>query len=745
MATIHVGVNHARWDSGLDQMGTSVSAWSRTASLAAAAVAAAFGRAMGQGISMAADLDDQLRTTQNLTGFSKIAFEELGDAVDDLSSSLGFDADMLALASERVHTLGVAVGDIDDRLLLASKVATAYGGDVGELAFSITQLANEFDTSAESIVAWGQAGGRIASRDLTALLQSMPDLISLAQTANLQFSDLIVTFGGMTRGAGSPQKAVTQLNALLAELVNTTKKGGQAVEQVFGKSFSDLAAEGKTLGEIIDGLLGRFGTAGVQGLFLSNIEALKGFGLLNNNLNLINSTLASSQRELMAEFEQAYANKAESFKTLTRRIRESANSLKRSLVDIQPGSPLYEALERLITILNDEKMATAMQDLAGALISSLTVFSALTSGLVKLGTANVPGTNLSSLDLLLAGSIVSRGRAVGNRVSGFGASSGGASSASRGLAAGFAANTLRSGARLAGAATGYGAIAFGADFVLEQLTGFSVLDEGLKAAGKGLKSLFEDDPGELAKSVKDVTEPVVRTIKELEKEAKKVRENYAQRGVGGNQDDSSWQARQQALIDATQRGQIEAERGLLTAKIRDELPDSVSLIGKSVEDAVDLLARNVNEETFNSIISSIGGSVSEDFADYQMELGKMFANYFGGGGQVGEDVIPPTQEALDALHQSALDAVATRSAEQIAREYQSIYNQATVELHQQGMFDRLDELIRVEKEAARVDGYNLEELKEMKELTEDLVGNTAPAQERASSTTAFIYSPFGRS
>ena len=94
MATIHVGVNHARWDSGLDQMGTSVSAWSRTTSLAAAAVAAAFGRAMGQGISMAADLDDQLRTTQNLTGFSKIAFEELGDAVDELSSSLGFDADM---------------------------------------------------------------------------------------------------------------------------------------------------------------------------------------------------------------------------------------------------------------------------------------------------------------------------------------------------------------------------------------------------------------------------------------------------------------------------------------------------------------------------------------------------------------------------------------------------------------------------------------------------------------------------
>ena len=68
----------------------------------------------------------------------------------------------LALASERVHTLGVAVDDIDDRLLLASKVATAYGGNVGELAFSITQLANEFDTSAESIVAWGQAGGRIS-------------------------------------------------------------------------------------------------------------------------------------------------------------------------------------------------------------------------------------------------------------------------------------------------------------------------------------------------------------------------------------------------------------------------------------------------------------------------------------------------------------------------------------------------------------------------------------------------------
>ena len=433
--------------------------------------------------------------------------------------------------------------------------------------------------------------------------------------------------------------------------MNTTKKGGQAVEQVFGKSFSDLAAEGKTLGEVIDGLLGRFGTAGVQGLFLSNIEALKGFGLLNNNLNLINSTLASNQQELMSEFEQAYANKAESFKTLTRRIKESANSLKRSLVDIQPGSPLYEALERLITILNDEKLATAMQDLAGALINSLSVFSGLTASLVKLGVSNVPGTNLSALDLLLVSGGISRGRALGNRIGGFGASSAGASSASRGLAAGFAANTLRSGARLAGAATGYGAIAFGADFVLEQLTGFSVLDEGLKAAGKGLKSLFEDDPGELAKSVKDVTEPMVKTVKELEKEAKKVRENYEKRGVGGNQDDTSWQARQQALIDATQRGQIEAERGLLTAKIRDELPDSVSLIGKSVEEAVDLLARNVNEETFNSIIRSIGGSVSEDFADYQMELGKMFANYFGGGGQVGEDVIPPTQEALDALHQ----------------------------------------------------------------------------------------------
>ena len=92
-----------------------------------------------------------------------------------------------------------------------------------------------------------------------------------------------------------------------------------------------------------------------------------------------------------------------------------------------------------------------------------------------------------------------------------------------------------------------------------------------------------------------------------------------------------------------------------------------------------------------------------------------------------------------------MDAVATRSAEQIAREYQSVYNQATVELYQQGMFDRLDELIRVEQEAARTDGYSLEELKELKDLTGEVVDNTQPAQERASSSTAFIYSPFGRS
>ena len=407
-ATVHIGANVQQYAAGMRQIQNSTNTFSRTAQVAVAAIGTAFVASIGQGISKASELDAQLRRTQNLTGFSNSEFAKLKESVDKVSVAYGQNAQQLALASERVHTLGVEVQNIEGYLESASQVSVAYGGSVDQLAFSMAQLGNEFGVTKEEIIAFGQAGGRIASRDLATLLTLMPDLIGFAKVAGLEYKDIVVTFGGLTRAAGSPERAVTQLNAVLGELVDTSKQAGAEVEKVFGRDFRQLVAEGKTLGQILEGLRDEIGEQSVLDLFFGRREGLRGVSGILNNLDLINDTLIADQASLLTEFDTAVANSASSFETQTQRFTAAIDSFQRGLVDVDPGSPLYQVLDRLIDLLTSEGLVGTFQGLAEALIGVVQPFSELSLGLLGFATANVPGTDLSIVDLAAAG-FVTRG------------------------------------------------------------------------------------------------------------------------------------------------------------------------------------------------------------------------------------------------------------------------------------------------------------------------------------------------
>ena len=288
-------------------------------------------------ISAGSEYESAFAQVETIMDSSVVSTEDMSNAIQDLSSSMGISASEL---SNTVYNAISATGDTANAVSLAgqaSKLATAGFTDTGSALSVLTTAMNAYGLSAEeasnisdSLIAVQNLGVTTVSE----LSASMGKAIASASAYNVNLSNLESAYVSLTKGGINTAESTTYISSMLKELGSDGSKVSDIIMEETGKSFADLMNEGKTLGDVL-GVLNESVDGDATALMnlwssaeagkASNAILTQGLDQFNDNLKSISESAGITQTayETMAD---TLEHKTDVFKTLGTNLLTSVYS-----------------------------------------------------------------------------------------------------------------------------------------------------------------------------------------------------------------------------------------------------------------------------------------------------------------------------------------------------------------------------------------------------------------------------------
>lgn len=294
----------------------------------------------------AASFETSIAKVSTLADTSKVPMDQLKASLLSLSSETGASVEGLAEAAYQALSAGVDTANVVDFVATATKLSTA----------GFTESATAVDVLTTALNAYGLGGEeveRVASmlvktQDLgktsvDELAGSMGRVIPVAAAYGVGLDQLSTAYALITASGTNTAIATTNLAAMLNELASDSSDVAAIIEDETGKSFADLMAEGKNLGDIMailsDSVDGN--STAFSNLWSSSTAGQSALTLLNSGAEKFNSTLGQMQNSSGA-VERNFGIMADTTEHAQQRMTTAANNLK-----IAIGDQLTPALDKM--------------------------------------------------------------------------------------------------------------------------------------------------------------------------------------------------------------------------------------------------------------------------------------------------------------------------------------------------------------------------------------------------------------
>lgn len=291
-------------------------------------------------VNIGAAFETSLAKVGTIADAGKLSVEDLSRQVLATSTDMGIAAADIAEAAYQAISAGQ---DTTDAVAFAGKAAklAAAGFTSSSAAVDIlTTALNAYGMSADQadhvsdVLLTTQNLGKTSVDELAS---SMGRVIPLAAAYNVSVENLSGTLAVMTANGIATAEATTYTKSMLNELGSAGSKVGKILQAETGKSFAQLNAEGKSLGDVLQILYDSVGgnSTAFAGLW-SSVEAGTGaLSLANSGADRFNAVLDQMQHSTGAT-EAAYA-------TMTDTLQHRVDSLQTAAQNL--GITLYEQLE----------------------------------------------------------------------------------------------------------------------------------------------------------------------------------------------------------------------------------------------------------------------------------------------------------------------------------------------------------------------------------------------------------------
>lgn len=325
--------------------------------------------------------ETSLAKVGTIADLGTLSIQQLGSQITDMSNTMGIAATDIAEATYQAISAGQDTANAVEFAGQAAKLATAGFTSTTSAVDILTTALNAYGLSADQathvsdVLLTTQNLGKTSVDELSS---SMGKVIPLAAAYNVSVENLSSGLAVMTANGIATAEATTYTKSMLNELGDTGSSVGKILQQQTGKSFAQLSANGKSLGDVLQVLYDSVGDDGTAfaGLW-SSVEAGTGaLSLVSGGADKFNGVLAQMVDSAGAT-ETAYATMTDTFQHSMDSLQTTAGNFSIVLFDsLEPG--LTQAAQwgtdclSTLTEALTEGGPEAMLDAASAILENLT-------------------------------------------------------------------------------------------------------------------------------------------------------------------------------------------------------------------------------------------------------------------------------------------------------------------------------------------------------------------------------------
>jgi len=326
---------------------------------------------------------------------SKLSTQQLSDQITAMSGQMGVAATDIAEATYQAISAGqdtanaVAFAGQASKLAAAGFTSSSSAVDILTTALNAYGLSADQATHVSDVLLTTQNLGKTSVDELSS---SMGKVIPLAAAYGVTVENLSSGLAVMTANGIATAEATTYTKSMLNELGDAGSTVGKILQKQTGKSFAQLNAEGKSLGDVLQILYKSVGgsSTAFAGLW-SSVEAGTGaLSLASGGAEHFNDVLSQMQNSAGAT-ETAYETMTDTFQHKVETMQTAAqnfsitlyDSLEPTLGDVaQWGTDCISTLTTALSEGGPEAMLAA----AGEIISDLAAgIAAQLPGLMQTG------------------------------------------------------------------------------------------------------------------------------------------------------------------------------------------------------------------------------------------------------------------------------------------------------------------------------------------------------------------------
>lgn len=347
-------------------------------------VAAGIGKMLQSAFTGGTAFESAMAKVGTIADTAKVPLESLSSQVLQVSGDMHIGANEIAEAAYQTISAGQDAGN-----------AVAFAGQASMLATAgFTSSASAVDILTTALNAYGKGAdeaGHVSDVLLTTqnlgktsvdeLAGSMGRVIPLAAAYNVSLENLSSGLAIMTANGIATAEASTYTKSMLNELGDTGSTVGKILKQQTGKSFAELNADGKSLGDVLQVLYDSVGGNATKfaGLW-SSVEAGTGaLSLASSGADKFNGVLQQMQADSGAT-QTAYDTMTDTMAYKLDGVKTNAQNLGTALFDAVSGR-LGEAVTLAGGYLQTLSESVQQNGIAGLAQGLAAVFADLTTNI----------------------------------------------------------------------------------------------------------------------------------------------------------------------------------------------------------------------------------------------------------------------------------------------------------------------------------------------------------------------------
>jgi len=295
---------------------------------------------------MSMDFEDSLAKVSTIADTTQVPMVDLRKEILKLSNDTGIASSEIANNVYDAISAGQKTGDAVNFVSNSTKLAKAGFAEAGQSLDLLTTIMNAYEMEASEVTKVSdvlintQNLGKVTVGELSA---SMGKVIPTAKAFGVNLEQVAAGYAIMTAKGIKSAETTTYMASMFNELGKSGTKASDVVKEVGGKSFQELIASGKSVGDVL-AMMDQYAKKNSLSLadLFGSAEAGKAALLLANNAGQDFNSMLESMNNTAGATDEAFAKVSN---TTGEKFRRSLNQLKNA--GIQLGDALAPVVSKI--------------------------------------------------------------------------------------------------------------------------------------------------------------------------------------------------------------------------------------------------------------------------------------------------------------------------------------------------------------------------------------------------------------